>query len=605
MTREGYGFDGWYTTSSFTTKWNFETDTVSANITLYARWVGYTVTFNANGGIPAPTAQTVPPGGTVTEPPAMTRTGYIFGGWYLESTFANQWDFANYPVNTDRTLYAKWNDIPGTAYYTVSFETTGGTSMASQRLAANTAVARPANPARTGYTFADWYSDMAMTAVYNFSSPVTGNITLYAKWNAPGYTVVYNANGGSGAMADSNFTYGAYQSLRANTFTRNGYDFAGWATTATGAIARTDREAVGTLSSTNGATVNLYAVWNTVETVSSASLAAKLVQVSLGAGNNKTYILEANANESLAPQTLSYSGRSNIVIILRGVGAERIISLSADGSLFTVASGVTLVLDNNITLQGRTVNNNSLVTVNSGGRLVMNAGAKITSNKVTSAGGSSDWYGGGVTVNGTFTMNGGDIYDNSSSTAYSGGGVAVRGTFTMNSGKIYNNGSTYISSLSCGGVYIQQGTFTMNGGEISGNTASGNGSGGVNLGINYSNTFTMNDGKISNNTGRDGGGVYASLSSSTGSGYNQTFIMNGGEISGNGGGVYVSSSSSGTVTFTKTGGIISNNNAGQGRMVYATANSVTKRRENNAGEGINLYYYGGSNSSAYSGEWDY
>jgi uncharacterized repeat protein (TIGR02543 family) len=41
---------------------------------------------------------------------------------------------------------------------------------------------RPANPTRTGYTFGNWYSDYGLTSVYNFSTPVNGNITLYAKW---------------------------------------------------------------------------------------------------------------------------------------------------------------------------------------------------------------------------------------------------------------------------------------------------------------------------------------------------------------------------------------------------------------------------------------
>jgi len=81
----------------------------------------------------------------------------------------------------------------------------------------------------------------------------------------------------------------------------------------------------------------------------------------------------------------------------------------------------------------------------------------------------------------------------------------------------------------------------------------------------------MNGGEISSNTGSNSGGVY----------------------------VYTLSGLSSTVTFTKTGGTIN------GNTVYATGNGVTKRKETTAGPGVNLYFHGGTDSSVYSGEWDY
>ena len=65
---------------------------------------------------------------------------------------------------------------------TVAFNSNGGSAVASQTVTYNTAATEPPAPTRSGYTFDGWYSDEALTSAYNFSTPVTGDITLYAKW---------------------------------------------------------------------------------------------------------------------------------------------------------------------------------------------------------------------------------------------------------------------------------------------------------------------------------------------------------------------------------------------------------------------------------------
>ena len=75
------------------------------------------------------------------------------------------------------------------------------------------------------------------------------------------FSVKFNANGGTGTMANESFDYGTAKALTANAFTRSGYTFSGWATTASGAVAYTDKQSVSNLSATDKATVNLYAVW--------------------------------------------------------------------------------------------------------------------------------------------------------------------------------------------------------------------------------------------------------------------------------------------------------------------------------------------------------
>jgi uncharacterized protein with FMN-binding domain len=342
-------------------------------------------------------------------------------------------------------------------------------------------------------------------------------------------------------------------------------------------------------------------------------LAVKLAKILEEAEDGESYTIELSADEAIGPQTLDFYGLTNITITLKGIGGEKVISLleSETGSLFNVGtfgnSSVTLILDENITLQGHENNNEPLVYVNYNSTLEMNAGAKITGNANTSYS-----LGGGVYVNsnGTFTMSGGEISGNSAS---NGGGVYVAygGTFTMSDGEISGN-----TGGIGGGVYLMDATFTLEDGKITGNTTrnygggvyvgdtgnettffimkggeiSDNTGGGVYL---SSGTFTMEDGEISGNTSGDGGGVYVSsgtftmsdgkisgnISEASGGGVSVgspgTFIMEGGEISGNtanstnygGGGVFVIGNGD-KITFIMKDGKITGNTADSGGGVY-------------------------------------
>ena len=582
MTNPSYGFGGWYREAACINQWDFTANTVTGTITLYAKWDSTelstcTITFNANGGTPAPDPQDITHGGTVVQPPAMTKTGYGFGGWYKEAGCTNQWNFAADTVTGTITLYAKWDNN----YYTVDFEANGGSPAPyPQNITHGGKVVQPPAMTKTGYGFGGWYKEAGCTNQWNFDTDsVTGAVTLYAKWNSDvynnTYTVDFQANGGSPAPNPQNIVDGG-KVVQPPAMTKSGYGFDGWYKEA----ACTNQWDFATDTVTNN--IILYARWEPLVTVPGTTLADKLQWLKTNAASNSTYMLEVTAaHESLAPQNLSYTGRDNITIRLKGVGTGRVIELSGKGSLFSVEDGVTLILEENLILKGNSSNNASLIRVNLGSTLTMNQGVKISGNTHS--------FGSGVFVaGGTFTMSGGEISGNTSSSH--GGGVYVtvgddgryvEGTFTMNGGAI--SGNTVIATVSSsdasygGGVCVERFcTFIMNSGEISGNTSSSSGAqfsfGG---GVYVEGTFIMNDGKISGNTvtvpnrsliRSHGGGVYVN---------GGTFTMSGGTISGNtatsstststpasdapqsyGGGVYMNSG-----TFTMSGGAISGNTA--------------------------------------------
>ncbi|AKL96977.1 surface protein [Clostridium aceticum] len=112
-TKEGYTFGGWYKDALYLNQWNFSTDVVTTDITLYAKWDinEYTVAFDSQGGSPVD-SQTINYMGKIIAPVDPTKTGYIFGGWYTDSSLTNQWDFNLDVITVDTTLFARWSQVP-------------------------------------------------------------------------------------------------------------------------------------------------------------------------------------------------------------------------------------------------------------------------------------------------------------------------------------------------------------------------------------------------------------------------------------------------------------------------------------------------------------
>ena len=194
-TKVGYRFDGWYSDAEFLTAYDFTT-AVTEELVIYAKWVPnqYQVVFESNGGTSIQ-GISVSFEDFVTEPVAPTKLGYDFIGWYTDEALTERYDFDS-PIVGDLILYAKWEkeDLPVANVYLVTFETNGGSDVLSQNVEENQQVTEPTNPKKTGYTFTGWYTDSILTTPYDFDSPVTKEITLYAGWKKVSQVVTTPVN---------------------------------------------------------------------------------------------------------------------------------------------------------------------------------------------------------------------------------------------------------------------------------------------------------------------------------------------------------------------------------------------------------------------------
>ena len=203
-TKEGYTFIGWYKGES---EWNFETP-VTADLTLTAKWQinRYTITFDTAGGSEVPSI-TQDYGTAITPPAAPTRTGYTFAGW--DKTIP-----ATMPAE-NITLTARWT----VNQYTITFKPENGGQDIVIKQDYGTAITAPANPTKTGYTFAGWDRE----------SPTTmpaGDMTITAQWQLNRYTITFDTAGGSEVPSITQ-DYGTAITPPAAP-TRTGYTFAGW-----------------------------------------------------------------------------------------------------------------------------------------------------------------------------------------------------------------------------------------------------------------------------------------------------------------------------------------------------------------------------------------
>lgn len=294
-TRTGYTFKGWGTSSTASSGVTGKY-TPSGNVTLYAIWEAnkYTVSYNANGGTGAPANQTKTHGtnltlsstkptranssaesytvtlntngGSVsaTSLDAARTTSYTFKNWNTkqDGSGTSYNAGASYTANEAATLYAQWNSSISTSSVTLP------------------------TPTRTGYTFKGWGTSSTATSGVTGNYTPTGNVTLYAVWEANNYTVTYNANGGTGAPDSQSKTFNQALTLSKATPTRDGFFFIGWAETANANSAAYQPGG----SFTKNADVTLYAVWIKPDLTLPAALTTIESEAFAGGGFNSVLI---------------------------------------------------------------------------------------------------------------------------------------------------------------------------------------------------------------------------------------------------------------------------------------------------------------------------
>ena len=201
---EGYTFDHWedgtgkvlpYQETSFSFS---VTDGPKVFVAVFMQdEEGYTVTLDGNGGQPASlTVET--DGDGYLDPELMelvqlefTRAGYDLVGWSL-TPGGKPLNLETYAFSGDETIYALWS----VQYYTVSFETDGGSVVPAQSVAYGKTAYEPDDPYKAGSSFEGWYADPQLTQPFSFTTPITRDTVLYAKWDqVVKYTVV--SGGGS------------------------------------------------------------------------------------------------------------------------------------------------------------------------------------------------------------------------------------------------------------------------------------------------------------------------------------------------------------------------------------------------------------------------
>ncbi len=221
-TKPGVSFGGWYKDEFFTEAFDFNTP-ITGNITLYAKWIQYVYILevvkvwedddDAAGKRPDFVDVKILANGTETDTVMLTKDE----GWkklYVMAT--GEADLVltceeivpeSYTLkdmsrtgNTVTLTNQYTGASPAPTTYTVTFETNGGSAVASQTVNSGEKATKPADPTKSGFVFDGWYADATFAAAFDFDTPVTADVTVYAKWteeSKPGeivYTIVSGGN---------------------------------------------------------------------------------------------------------------------------------------------------------------------------------------------------------------------------------------------------------------------------------------------------------------------------------------------------------------------------------------------------------------------------
>jgi uncharacterized repeat protein (TIGR02543 family) len=177
-TRGNYLFAMWCIDPALATEYNFNFP-VNSNMTLYAKWTRITnnVSFESNGGSPV-VPQKVNIGAYATKPPDPAKEGNNFMRWCSDAALTQEFLFSSTPINYPLTLYARWS----VNILTITFNANEGSDIEDQLVEYNKLAIYPPVPSKDGALFYRWCVDSELTTEFDFSTPITENMTLYAAW---------------------------------------------------------------------------------------------------------------------------------------------------------------------------------------------------------------------------------------------------------------------------------------------------------------------------------------------------------------------------------------------------------------------------------------
>ena len=270
FSKTGYTFAGWSLTDSGEIRYSDKSEfamSSETNYSLYAIWVPNEneLHFNGQGASGSMEVLKIETNDSEVLPNCLfAKDGYDFVGWATSADGPVVYeDGATYSMGTDAiyTLYAVWE----THGYTIKYELNNGTNNAENpnRYNVESSTITFKDPSRPGYTFDGWFaSDEFDTPVTRIETGHTGDVTVYAKWVTNTNTIIFDSNGGQGTNHQVTGKTDSTITLPENGFTRKGYEFKGWATTANGSVVYNN---LGEYQVGAESNVTLYAVWETIE----------------------------------------------------------------------------------------------------------------------------------------------------------------------------------------------------------------------------------------------------------------------------------------------------------------------------------------------------
>ena len=230
---------------------------VTVTATFKKAAVIYTVKFEADGGSPEPAEQKIEEGKKADKPADPAKEGYKFVDWYTEAECINRFDFATL-ISQNITLYARYVPVE-TQIYTVTFDSNGGTDILPQTVIEGEKATKPADLTTLSDEFDGWYIDKNFDKEFDFNTPISGDITLYAKWVPwQHFKVTFDLRGHGAQLKVQKVGVGEKAKKPNPDPTADGWKFEGWYTT-------TERVTPFNFDTEIMSDITIYAKWTKVE----------------------------------------------------------------------------------------------------------------------------------------------------------------------------------------------------------------------------------------------------------------------------------------------------------------------------------------------------